>query len=176
MGDVLSRDVLWREVFARYFVTQFTPAHKQSGAGSDTNIDVFAPLRHPTFNGIQLMRPNQFPLNTSRSFIISAFFAFSLSHCASDPTAVDLPPKAENPFKVHIINNTKAFVDTVQIKPCGTPAKYYTTLTQSIKPEEKVMLDVYEMCIDVVAEDSFQQTVYHQNHIKMTQRTVLTIR
>lgn len=122
------------------------------------------------------MQSYKFPLNTSRSFIISAFFAFSLSHCASDQSKVDLPPKAENPFKMHIVNNTKEFVDTVQIKPCGTPAKYYSTLTHGIKPEEKVMANVYEMCVDVVAEDSFRQTVYEQNHIKMMQSTVLTIK
>jgi hypothetical protein len=121
------------------------------------------------------MQPSTFPLNTSRSFIISAFFAFSLSHCASD-SKVDLPPKAESPFQMHIVNNTKAFVDTVQIKPCGTPARYYTTLTHGIKPKQKVMFDVYEMCVDVVAEDSFRQTVYEQNHIKMMQGTVLTIK
>ena len=122
------------------------------------------------------MRSKDFPLNTSRSFIISVFFAFSLSHCASDPTVVDLPPKAENPFKMHIVNNTKEYVDTVQIKPCGTPAKYYTDLTHGIKPDQKVILNVYEMCIDVVAEDSFRQTVYEQNDVKMIQSTILNIK
>jgi len=39
-----------------------------------------------------------------------------------------------------------------------------------------VMANVYEMCVDVVAEDSFRQTVYEQNHIKMMQSTVLTIK
>jgi len=122
------------------------------------------------------MRLNSFPLNTSRSFIISALFAFSLSYYASGPAVADLPAKAKNPIKMHIANNTKVYVDTVRIKPCGAPVRNYTTLTQGIKPQEKVTLNVYDLCIDVLAEDSFQQTVYEQNNIRMTHSTALTIK
>lgn len=125
-----------------------------------------------------------FPLNTSRSFIISAFFAFSLSHCASDPKVVDEDTQAavESPVvmdtynKMHIVNHTKDFVDTVRFKPCGAPTKSYTTLTSSIGPEQKVMLNVYELCIDIVAEDAFRQTVYEQSNIKVTHSTTLNIK
>jgi hypothetical protein len=124
-----------------------------------------------------------FPLNTSRSFIISAFFAFSLSHCASDPKLTDEQAQAaaETPVvmdtynKIHIVNHTQDFVDTIRFKPCGAPTKLYTTLTSSIKPQEKVMLNVHELCIDVVAEDGFRQTVYEQNNIRVMQKTTLDI-
>jgi hypothetical protein len=125
-----------------------------------------------------------FPLNTSRSFIISAFFAFSLSHCASDPKLSDeeIQASQEAPVvmdtynKVHIVNHTQDFVDTIRFKPCGAPTKLYTTVTSSIKPQEKVMLNVHELCIDVVAEDSFRQTVYEQNNIQVTHKTSLDIK
>lgn len=125
-----------------------------------------------------------FPLNTSRSFIISAFFAFSLSHCASDPklteeqaqAGAETPPVVMDTYnKVHIVNHTQDFVDTIRFKPCGAPTKLYTTLTSSIKPQEKVMLNVHELCIDVVAEDGFRQTVYEQNNIKVSNKTTLDI-
>jgi hypothetical protein len=125
-----------------------------------------------------------FPLNTSRSFIISAFFAFSLSHCASDPKLTEEQAQAgaeaqpvvmDTYNKVHIVNHTQDFVDTIRFKPCGAPTKLYTTLTSSIKPQEKVMLNVHELCIDVVAEDGFRQTVYEQNNIKVSNKTTLDI-
>ena len=127
-----------------------------------------------------------FPLNTSRSFIISALFAFSLSHCASesklvaqaeDPQAVaEAPVVMETYNKIHIVNHTQDFVDTVRFKPCGAPTKLYTTLTSSIKPQEKIVMNVHELCIDVVAEDGFRQTVYEQSNINLSQRTTLDIK
>ena len=78
--------------------------------------------------------------------------------------------------KVHIVNLTQGFVDTIRFKPCGAPTKLYTTLTSGIKPQEKVMLNVHELCIDVVAEDGFRQTVYEQNNINVIQKTTLNIK
>jgi hypothetical protein len=37
------------------------------------------------------------------------------------------------------------------------------------------MLNVHELCIDVVAEDGFRQTVYEQNNIRVMQKTTLDI-
>lgn len=122
------------------------------------------------------MQVKSFPLNTSRSFIISALFALSLSHCASnkDNEFTD-PGENPDPYQMRIINKSDAFVDAVRLKPCGAPAKYYTTVTSGVKPAEKVTLNVYSVCIDLVAEDGFRQTVYEQKNIKMTQNTTLHI-
>ena len=134
------------------------------------------------------MPSKSFPLNTSRSFIISAFFAFSLSHCASDPKVVDEETQtkaetvAETPVvmdtynKMHIVNHTKNFVDNIRFKPCGAPVKSYTTLTNHLGPQEKVMLNVHELCIDVIAQDAFEQTVFEQSDISVTHRTTLDIK
>jgi hypothetical protein len=89
---------------------------------------------------------------------------------------VEAPVVMDTYNKMHIINHTKDFVDTVRFKPCGAPVKSYTTLTSSIGPEEKVMLNVYELCIDVIAEDPFQQTVFEQSDINVTSRTTLDIK
>lgn len=128
-----------------------------------------------------------FPLNTSNSFIISLFFAFTLSHCATttapktvkQETPPQVPQVVENTGKAHafhIANNSEQYVDTVRFKPCGTPQKQYATLASNIKPNEKIILNVYEVCIDVVAEDAFQQTVYEQNGIRMTKITNIDIK
>ena len=132
------------------------------------------------------MQLKSFPLNTSRSFVFSLFFAFTLSHCASTPkvaTSEDAQAKAQAPvvmadnrYKMHIVNHTKDFVDTIRFKPCGAPTKLYTTLTGSIQPEQKVMLNIHELCIDVVAEDAFRQTVYEQANINILQNTTLDIK
>jgi hypothetical protein len=185
--------MLWLLVFAVpfsatshqgfHFVTQSTARHgKQFGRRSDTDYI----NSHNYLSEIHCMQSKSFPLNTSRSFIISAFFAFSLSHCASDPKVVDeevqAKAEAEAPVvmdihnKMHVVNHTKDFVDTIRFKPCGAPIKSYTTLTDSLGPKEKVMLHVHELCIDVIAEDAFQQTVFEQSDIKVTHRTTLDIK
>ncbi len=134
------------------------------------------------------MQSKSFPLNTSRSFIISAFFAFSLSHCASDPklvkeeaqakpeTVTETPVVMDTYNKMHIVNHTKDFLDKIRFKPCGAPVKSYTTVTSSLGPQEKVMLNVHELCIDVIAEDAFQQTVFEQSDISVTNRSTLDIK
>jgi len=136
------------------------------------------------------MPSKSFPLNTSRSFIISAFFAFSLSHCASDPKVLDeevqtsaqAETMTESPVvmdtynKMHIVNHTKDFVDNIRFKPCGAPVKSYTTLTSSLGPQQKVMLNVHELCVDVIAEDAFERTVFEQSDISVNQRTTLEIK
>jgi len=136
------------------------------------------------------MQSKSFPLNTSRSFVISAFFAFSLSHCASDPKVMQEEAQAETEAavvaeapvvmdtynKMHIVNHTKDFVDTVRFKPCGAPVKSYTTLTSGLGPQQKVMLNVHELCIDVIAEDAFAKTVFEQSDISVMQRTTLDIK
>lgn len=128
-----------------------------------------------------------FPLNTSNSFIISLFFAFSLSHCSTTAPKAPVGPtkpvaKQEAPVNVgkphafHIVNSSEQHVDTIRFKPCGTAEKHYATLASNVRPKEKLIMNVYEVCIDVLAEDAFQQTVYEQNDIRMTQKTNLNIK
>jgi hypothetical protein len=124
--------------------------------------------------------------NTSRSLIISAFFALSLSNCASGPKVGDeqiqVKAEAEAPVamdssnKMHIVNHTEGFLDNVRFKPCGAPVKSYTTLTSGVGPQEKVMLNVHEVCIDVIVEDAFQKTVFEQSDINVSHPLTLDIK
>lgn len=127
-------------------------------------------------------------LNTSRSLIIGAFFALSLSHCASGPKVIDeqaqvkaeveaeAPVPMDSSNKMHIVNHTEGFLDNVRFKPCGAPVKSYTTLTSGVGPQEKVMLNVHEVCIDVIVEDAFQKTVFEQSDINVSHPLTLDIK
>jgi hypothetical protein len=121
------------------------------------------------------MRLRLFYLNTSRSFIISALFALTLSRCGSQPE-VELPPLSENPYRLQVVNSSTEVVDAIQFKPCGTPEKHYATLTTGIKPNQKVILNVYNVCIDVIAVDAFRQTLYEQDGFNMNQHTTWKIK
>lgn len=127
-----------------------------------------------------------FALNITRSFIVSVCLAFSLSHCASYPTVsneqsqvkaeVEAPLAVSATNKMHIVNHTDRLLDNIRFKPCGAPVKSYTTLKSSLRPQEKVMLSVHEVCIDVIIEDTFQKAVFEQSDINVTHPLTLDIK
>jgi hypothetical protein len=116
-----------------------------------------------------------FELNTSKSFALAGIMVLILSHCASEPT-VEAPPPVENPYQLNVINNRAEIVDTVRLKPCGTPAKFYTTAANGLKPNERVMVNVYNVCVDVKAEDGFRHTLYEQSDLLVSKTKTLQLK
>ena len=114
------------------------------------------------------------------------FFAFSLSHCATGPrvtdeqtqvkTEAEAPAATDSSNTMHIVNHTKSYLDNILFKPCGAPVKSYTTLTSSLGPQEKVVLNVHAVCIDVIAEDAFEKAVFEQSDISVARPLTLEIK
>ena len=97
-----------------------------------------------------------------------------LAGCASEEKIVEVPT-TENPYALRIVNHTSNVVDNVKFKPCGTPTTHYATLTDKIQPQQKVMLNVYNLCVDLVAEDAFRQPLYQKTDLILNKETVWTL-
>ena len=76
-----------------------------------------------------------------------------INNCSSEKAALKPPP--ENPIELRIENNSASVIDVIQAKPCGADAKEYKTQMSAIKPNERIMLHIYEHCVDLVALDGF---------------------
>lgn len=113
------------------------------------------------------MLNKRFIPSSSQSYFVAILLCLSLSHCASEQK-IDLPPKSQKPLKLNVVNNTKDFVESIQIKPCGTPSQYYTTLANDLKPSERMTLTLYDVCVDAIAVDGFRTTLYEKNNMQMT--------
>ena len=76
-----------------------------------------------------------------------------INNCSSEKTALKPPP--ENPIELRVENNSSSVIDVIQAKPCGADAKEFKTQMNGIKPKERIMLHIYEECVDLEALDGF---------------------
>jgi hypothetical protein len=76
-----------------------------------------------------------------------------INNCSSDKTALKPPP--ENPIELRVENNSLSVIDVIQAKPCGANEDQYKPQMNGIKPKERIMLHIYEECVDLVALDGF---------------------
>lgn len=80
-------------------------------------------------------------------------FAPLINNCSTQKAGLKPPP--ENPIELRVENNASSVIDVIQAKPCGTNEKEYKPQMNGIKPGERIMLHIYEECVDLVALDSF---------------------
>jgi hypothetical protein len=76
-----------------------------------------------------------------------------LNNCSSEKPALKPPP--DNPIELRVENNSSQVVDVIEAKPCGADDTQYQSQMEAIKPKQRVMLHIYQECVDLVALDSF---------------------
>ena len=76
-----------------------------------------------------------------------------INNCSSDKTALKPPP--DNPIELRVENNSSSVIDVIQSKPCGANEDQYKSQINSVKPKDRIMLHIYEECVDLVALDGF---------------------
>ncbi|MGD8593723.1 MAG: hypothetical protein PVF82_12855 [Gammaproteobacteria bacterium] len=76
-----------------------------------------------------------------------------INNCS--PVKPALKPPPENPIELRVENHSSAVIDVIQSKPCGANDDQYKPQMNAIKPEERIMLHIYEECVDLVALDGF---------------------
>lgn len=93
---------------------------------------------------------------SSRRLAVVCFWlalALLINNCSSEKSALKPPP--ENPIELRVENHSSSVIDVIQAKPCGANDDQYKTQMNAIKPEERIMLHIYEDCVDLVALDGF---------------------
>ena len=83
--------------------------------------------------------------------LVSVIFLFN--NCSSNKPAIQPPP--DHPIQLRVENNSSTVIDVIQAKPCGAAASGYKPQMNTIKPQERIMLQIYEHCVDLVALDAF---------------------
>lgn len=76
-----------------------------------------------------------------------------IMNCASE--APELKSTPTNPITLRVENNSSKVIDVIQAKPCGTDNRQFKPQMNAIKPKERIMLQIYEECVDLVALDGF---------------------
>jgi hypothetical protein len=76
-----------------------------------------------------------------------------INNCSSNKNGLKPPP--EHPIQLRVVNESATVIDVIQAKPCGAKARQYKPQINTIKPQERIMLQIYEECVDLVALDAF---------------------
>ncbi|MCG6969179.1 MAG: hypothetical protein LJE85_05345 [Gammaproteobacteria bacterium] len=88
-----------------------------------------------------------------RLLILLLVFLPMLNNCSSEKAALKPPP--ENPIELRVENHAAAVIDVIEAKPCGSDDKQYRPQMEAIKPNQRIMLHIYQDCVDLVARDGF---------------------
>ena len=96
-----------------------------------------------------------------------------INNCSTEKTALKPPP--ENPIELRVENNATSVIDVIQAKPCGADTKEYRPQMSGIKPKQRVMLHIYEECVDLVALDSFGNVMDEFVGLRMNTHTTWKI-
>lgn len=103
-----------------------------------------------------------------------SFCCLLLLSCA---TEVPKPPKlSKNPIQLRVHNVSNNIIDSIEAKPCGYSSKQYKTQMTGIKPQQKIMLEIYQQCVDLVALDGFGTVLDELTHLRLNSNTIWTIR
>lgn len=97
----------------------------------------------------------------SKSMLIKSSIKLSLgialllliNNCSLDKAALKPPP--DHPIQLRVENHSPTVIDVIQAKPCGSDPKQYKPQITGVKPKERIMLEIYEDCVDLIALDGF---------------------
>ena len=98
---------------------------------------------------LSLRLPSGFPLKLCLLLAVLLL----INNCSSNKPGLKPPP--ENPIQLRVENDSPNVIDVIQSKPCGTDATQYRPQMNTIKPKERIMLQIYEECVDLIALDAF---------------------
>lgn len=103
--------------------------------------------------------------NTLRLVLLITISSTLIISCASD--APKPPPIPKHPIQLRVHNESDKIIDAIDAKPCGFKAKYYKTQMTGIKPGQKIMLEIYQQCVDLVALDGFGTVLDELKYLRL---------
>jgi len=115
------------------------------------------------------------PYPASYSHVIAIIGLWSLgflSGCAllsgETPTLTDKNPRPKA-HKLIIVNESDKIVSAIQYKPCGSEDTHYKHLTGNLRPNERLTINIYSQCVDMLATNAFKKKLVHMENLNLNQ-------
>ena len=103
-----------------------------------------------------------------------------LSACSTTDkqTSSELAAPAVNEVaqQLQITNYTNAVVNTIKYKPCNAGKDVFLTLAENLKPKERVVFNLYDVCIDLKALNTFDDMLEEKSSLNLSQKVNWDIR
>ena len=108
------------------------------------------------------------------SALVTGFIVLTLTACSTQTSKPFAPPS--KPIQLRVHNDSEKIIDSIDAKPCGSTNKEYKTQMTGIKPQQKIMLEIYMHCVDLVALDGFGTVLNELQSLRLNSNITWSIR
>ncbi|KPJ96008.1 MAG: hypothetical protein AMJ55_02765 [Gammaproteobacteria bacterium SG8_15] len=78
--------------------------------------------------------------------------------------------------KIAIVNESGNVINAIKYKPCGASDSRYQYLTGNLRPNEKLSINIYSQCVDLIATNAFKKNLVDVKNVDLKQIKTWTIK
>lgn len=111
--------------------------------------------------------------------VVYAVVVLLLAGCSTSAMQDSPAPAGQSDQTVRqlqITNHSSAVVNAIKYKPCNAATDVFLTLAENLKPKERVVFNLYDVCIDLKALNTFEDTLEEKNNLSLSEKGVWDIR
>ena len=87
---------------------------------------------------------------------------------------IDVPTTSSH--KIAIVNESGNVINAIKYRPCGASDGRYQYLTGNLRPNEKLSVNIYSQCIDLIATNAFKKNLVDVKNVDLKQIKTWTIK
>jgi hypothetical protein len=86
----------------------------------------------------------------------------------------DVPTTSSH--KIAIVNESGNVINAIKYRPCGASDGRYQYLTGNLRPNEKLSVNIYSQCVDLIATNAFKKNLVDVKNVDLKQIKTWTIK
>jgi hypothetical protein len=86
----------------------------------------------------------------------------------------DVPTTSSH--KIAIVNESGNVINAIKYRPCGASDGRYQYLTGNLRPNEKLSVNIYSQCVDLIATNAFKKNMVDVKNVDLKQIKTWTIK
>ena len=67
---------------------------------------------------------------------------------------------------------SKEVINAIKYRPCGAGTDGFRTLAENLMPQQRVQFTLFDTCIDLQAQDTFDQTLSETKELVLSRNAV----
>jgi len=114
-----------------------------------------------------------------RHCISIVFLAWILYGCSSTGENKEIHGNNVQPavsHKIAIVNASSNVINSIQYRPCGANDDQYRYLTSNLRPNEKLSINIYSQCVDLIATNAFKRNLVDVKNVDLSKIKTWTIK